>query len=165
MSTDRYLSVNKFMNAITDIAKDSKYVVVFFEEFFKTKYNWCIKPIGYNLIKETDSPFIDSAHKSYVIKLDDIHERLREMKYIQFQEDKRKKMSSLTHNKLYKLIIDVREKDYNSFKYHQSFVREADQKLFVKVKKAYEDFKNKLDTDVIEDDDDLAIIENIQDMI
>ena len=158
MSTSKWMSINKFMNSITEFTDGARFVVVFFDNFYKTKFNWTIKPIGYNLIKD----------KAELIPFSEIQKQVPDMEYIQFREDKNKRMSEIAlTKKLYKLIIEVKEKEYKGFKYHQSFVKEANQDIYEKVVKSYEEEKSKALTEGIggEDTDVLEMIANIEDMI
>ena len=89
------------------------------------------------------------------------------MKYIQFKEDKYKKMSELSlDRKLYKLTIFTEEKDYKSFKVHQTFIKEANQGIYNKVIKRYKDDIMKLSEECnTNDESDTAEYLNITDEI
>ena len=143
MSENRWMSINKFMTAISEFTEGVKFVTVFFDDFNETKYNWSVKPIGFNLLTD----------KAEFLPYYDVHKLIPEMEFIQFKADKNKKMKelSITQKKLYKLIIEVEEKEFKTFKYHQSFVKEANQSIYSKVLKRCEEDRQKYSEELGED--------------
>ena len=159
--TERWMSINKFMDSISELTKDATCVSVFFDDWNENKYNWSIKPIGYNLIIN---------NKATVLSFYDVHKMIPEMEFIQFKADGRKRMKELgNQKKLFKLIIQTEEKEYKTFKYHVSVVREAKQEIYPKMLKKYEEERKKyldeLADNAFEKNNEvlLEMMENIED--
>ena len=50
MATNRWYSINEFMESINELLDDTIVINVNFDDWNKTKYNWNVKVIGFSIV-------------------------------------------------------------------------------------------------------------------
>ena len=152
MSGKRWVSINEFMESISDLLNDAVAVNVYFDDWRESKYNWSVKVIGFSII--------DKAMKAKAIRYYDVHKLIPEMEYIQFKGSKDRNMKEINKDyqkKLCKLIIYTEKTAFKEdLYYHRSIVKVVDNK------KLYDKLNKEMIEDKIKYDDELADKTNVK---
>ena len=142
MTDKRWCSINEFMESIKELLNDAVAVNVYFDNWFKTKYGWSVKVVGFSII--------DKAKKVRPVRYYEVHKIIPEMEFIQFKGGKDKNMKKISKNKsniLYKLIIQTEKTAFKEdLYYHRSIVKVVEnEKLYNKLIKEMIEDKLKYD--------------------
>ena len=147
MSGKRLVSVNEFMESISDLLNDAVAINVYFDDWRESKYGWNVKVIGFSII--------DKAMKAKAIRYYDVHKLIPEMQYIQFKANKERNMKEINKDyqkKLCKLIIHTEKTQYKGdHYYHRSFIKVVEnEKLYHKLLKEMSEDKVKFTNELAE---------------
>ena len=152
MSGKRWVSVNEFMESISELLNDSLAVNVYFVNCDKSKYCWSIEVIGFSII--------DKAMKVKPLRYYDVHKLMPKTQYIQFKANKDRNMKEINKGmtkKLCKLIIYTEKTPFkDGFYYHRSIVKVGDNK------KLYDKVIKEMIEDKVKYDDELADKTNVK---
>ena len=140
MSGKRWVSVNEFMESISDLLNDAVAINVYFDDWRESKYGWNVKVIGFSII--------DKTMKAKAIRYYDVHKLIPEMQYIQFKANKERNMKEINKDyqkKLCKLIIHTEKTPFKGdHYYHHSFIKVVEnEKLYRKLLKEMSEDKVK----------------------
>ena len=147
MSGKRWVSVNEFMESISDLLNDAVAINVYFDDWKESKYGWNVKVIGFSII--------DKAMKAKAIRYYDVHKLIPEMEYIQFKGSKDRNMKEINKDyqkKLCKLIIHTEKTLYkDNHYYHRSLIKVVEnEKLYRKLLKEMSEDKVKFTNELAE---------------
>ena len=147
MSGKRWVSVNEFMESISELLNDAVAINVYFDDWRESKYNWSVKVIGFSII--------DKAMKAKAIRYYDVHKLIPEMEYIQFKANKDRNMKEINKDyqkKLCKLIIHTEKTPYkDNHYYHRSLIKVVEnEKLYRKLLKEMSEDKVKFTNELAE---------------
>ena len=147
MSGKRWVSVNEFMESISELLNDAVAVNVYFDDWRESKYNWNVKVIGFSII--------DKAMKAKAIRYYDVHKLIPEMEFIQFKPNKDRNMKEVNKDnqkKLCKLIIHTEKTPFKGdHYYHRSFIKVVEnEKLYRKLLKEMSEDKVKYTNELAE---------------
>ena len=147
MSGKRWVSVNEFMESISDLLNDAVAINVYFDDWRESKYGWNVKVIGFSII--------DKAMKAKAIRYYDVHKLIPEMQYIEFKGSKDRNMKEIIkyyQKKLCKLIIHTEKTPYKGdHYYHRSLIKVVEnEKLYRKLLKEMSEDKVKYTNELAE---------------
>ena len=147
MSGKRWVSVNEFMESISELLNDAVAINVYFDDWRESKYGWNVTVIGFSII--------DKAMKAKAIRYYDVHKLIPEMQYIQFKANKERNMKEINKDyqkKLCKLIIHTEKTPFKGdHYYHRSFIKVVEnEKLYCKFLKEMSEDKVKFTNELAE---------------